>query len=484
MMPWVLFGLITISSFVSVLIVLTLIEFSRKSIQLPFPWGSNCFRQALLVVATVNLISTIGLPFGADFYYVVAFTRCIVLCSLLSALQHTLRIEEFLIRKTRVTDLETTAQTDHNHIIDLESQLILLMDAVPQAIIVEDRDAKILQWSRRAEILFGYTEEEALQMNALMLIPPKIRDERRAAFRDIVSSPIVDTTYEAIAQHKNGRQFPVRVSLASWNSLDDHPLIVATVQDITDEVSRRSQHERQLKILRSTHDELRQYTAAIGHHLRNPLSNAVGLLDLLQRTHPDITSEVADYLAKIRCTLQHTQEVVQDLYHYSEEINDNDEPPTAHLNEVLNELLRQQCANPHKTQAEITRHPDPLPSVPLCHSSAKRVLGSLLENALKFQPPGQIPHIEITATRKSDHWQIAVSDNGLGIRKDHHQRIFELFSRLNSNQHYTGSGTGLAICKKIVERRGGSIWVESELGEGSTFYFTIPLDVPTTGAIH
>jgi two-component system sensor histidine kinase/response regulator len=100
------------------------------------------------------------------------------------------------------------------------------------------------------------------------------------------------------------------------------------------------------------------------------------------------------------------------------------------------------------------------------------------------QLPSQIPHIEITATRKSDHWQIAVSDNGLGIRKDHHQRIFELFSRLNSNQHYTGSGTGLAICKKIVERRGGSIWVESELGEGSTFYFTIPLDVPTTGAIH
>jgi signal transduction histidine kinase len=116
---------------------------------------------------------------------------------------------------------------------------------------------------------------------------------------------------------------------------------------------------------------------------------------------------------------------------------------------------------------------DPLPKVMADPLQLSQVLQNLISNAIKFHGDEK-PHIYISAEQKGKEWVFSVSDNGIGIPAEHSERIFEIFQRLHNKKEYPGTGIGLATCKKIVERHGGRIWVKSEPGKGSTFYFTIP----------
>ncbi len=117
--------------------------------------------------------------------------------------------------------------------------------------------------------------------------------------------------------------------------------------------------------------------------------------------------------------------------------------------------------------------PDLLPTVVGYPTGVLRVLQNLVSNAIKFVQKGQQPVVTIVAEEKPTHWVICVKDNGLGIDENHQAKIFEIFKRLHASADYAGSGVGLSLCKKIVEQHGGNIWVESKLGAGSNFYFTL-----------
>jgi len=117
---------------------------------------------------------------------------------------------------------------------------------------------------------------------------------------------------------------------------------------------------------------------------------------------------------------------------------------------------------------------DRLPEVSADESQLLQLFQNLLANSIKFRSEHN-PRIHVAATRQEDEWRFSVSDNGIGIESEYYERIFVLFQRLHPASAYPGTGIGLTICKKIVSRHGGRIWVESELGKGSTFYFTLPV---------
>ncbi|MCL4503405.1 MAG: ATP-binding protein, partial [Deltaproteobacteria bacterium] len=159
-----------------------------------------------------------------------------------------------------------------------------------------------------------------------------------------------------------------------------------------------------------------------------------------------------------------------DLLAYSR-VGTRGKPPTP---TDLTEVLKDAEANLHRTigesKAEITH--DPLPVVSGDPVQLIQLFQNLLANAIKFRS-GEVPRIHISAAARQKDWLVSVKDNGIGISKEYQERIFAIFQRLHGRGEYPGTGIGLAICKKIVERHGGHIWVESAPGQGSTFYFNV-----------
>ena len=141
-------------------------------------------------------------------------------------------------------------------------------------------------------------------------------------------------------------------------------------------------------------------------------------------------------------------------------------------NDALIEAQAHLATHIQKTQAVIKS--DPLPTLTLHPPRLSRLFQNLIANALKYQPAGQTPIIRITAQDKTDHWQFAIADNGIGIQKNYLEFIFAPFKRLHGEQEYAGTGLGLAISQRIVESFDGEIWCESDFGKGSVFYFTLP----------
>ena len=164
------------------------------------------------------------------------------------------------------------------------------------------------------------------------------------------------------------------------------------------------------------------------------------------------------------------QQLIRDLLEYSRAGSENIAFQKTDCEQVFKQVMSNLSASIQENQAEITH--DELPRVEAHQTLLTQVFQNLIGNALKFQGASP-PKIHVGAKALSDGWEFSIRDNGIGIPSDQQDRIFSIFQRLHSRREYPGTGMGLAICKKIVEIHGGKIWVESEPGKGSTFYFTI-----------
>jgi two-component system, chemotaxis family, sensor kinase Cph1 len=147
------------------------------------------------------------------------------------------------------------------------------------------------------------------------------------------------------------------------------------------------------------------------------------------------------------------------------------------LNVILDQALQNLQVSLKDTGAKVEH--EPMPVVPADASQIRQVFQNLIGNALKFRGD-RVPEIFVRAKMQENQWKISVQDNGIGIQAQFNRRIFQIFQRLHTRKQYPGTGIGLAICKKVVERHGGNIWVESEPGKGATFHFTLPLSQPVS----
>ncbi len=225
--------------------------------------------------------------------------------------------------------------------------------------------------------------------------------------------------------------------------------------------------------LERSNAELEQFAYVASHDLQEPLRMIASFAELLaHRYHSKLDSEADQFISFAVDGARRMQQLIEDLLRYSR------------VGRPGNELTPCDCTATFRAAAANLESAIQESSAVLTHGSLPTVRGhsselielfqSLLANAIKFRGP-ESPTVHVSAERRDDLWQFAVRDNGIGIDPVYHPRIFVIFQRLHSREEYRGTGIGLALCKKIVERHGGRIWVESEVGRGSTFFFNLPV---------
>lgn len=226
--------------------------------------------------------------------------------------------------------------------------------------------------------------------------------------------------------------------------------------------------------LKRSNQELEQFAYIVSHDLQQPLQTITGFAELMLTLKSQIQfeEEAEEYVLPILDEGVRLQELIKNLLHYSRVGTKRHPFEMTDCNVLLSETL----TNLHLAIAEsnaIINHDD-LPTVFGDRVQLGQLFQNLIGNALKYHRPGVSPKITISALEKEKMWQFGIHDNGIGIPAEQGDRIFQIFQRLHTSREYPGNGIGLAICRKIIDRHGGRIWVESEVGVGTSFYFTLP----------
>lgn len=249
---------------------------------------------------------------------------------------------------------------------------------------------------------------------------------------------------------------------------------VVMLENVSKEVKSKSELKRNAKRLEKQNKELEQFNYIASHDLQEPLNTTQSFVDLLSDELADSGNpEAKQYLKIVREQTDRMKQQITGLLEYSRvgRMNEIEEVDTASsVNEVLDSLKKLIAEN--NVKVEVGK----LPKLRVYTHDFQSLILNLLTNAIKYKRKDTEPSIKISATDKTSHIQFSVKDNGIGIEKQHFERIFIIFQRLFRRDEFPGTGIGLSLCKKIVELHEGEIWIESEVGKGSTFYFTVKKD--------
>lgn len=363
-----------------------------------------------------------------------------------------------------VTDQVRAAQT--------RARLAAIVEASDDAIIGSSIDGTITSWNSAAERLYGYSANEAIDRPVKMIFPDNRQHELEEILDQLRRGEGI-YRYRTERKRKNGST--VEVSLTISPIPNERGEIVgasAIARDITEvmdaERALREANER----LRRTNEELQQFAYAASHDLREPLRTVRSFCELLTESYEGRLDDQADkWLQFMIEGTTRMQALIDDLLQYSRLETTAQPPARTDLNKVMATVLADMQASIEDASAEIQF--DELPTIDVEPTQMGQLFQNLISNAIKYRRADP-PRIRIAAKRRVGEWQFSVSDNGLGIKGEFREKVFELFKRLHPREKYGGTGIGLAICRKIALRHGGRIWVESEFGNGSTFYFTIP----------
>jgi PAS domain S-box-containing protein len=358
-------------------------------------------------------------------------------------------------------------------------RLASIVQSSDDAIFSKDLSGVVTSWNRGAERIFGYPAEEMIGQSIATIFPPDRKYELPAILLRIAQGERIEH-HQTVRQTKNGELLSVSLTISPM--LDPLGRITgASVisRDITGQVraaDRLAQLngdlQRSNEVLALTNQDLERFAFIASHDLQEPLRMITAYSQLLIKSYPgEFGSEASVFVANIVDGTTRMRDLLADLLAYTE-IRGRDEEPLEiiDLNTVIENVRRNLKASIDENSAVLTH--DPLPLLHAHRAHFQSLFQNLIGNAIKYRS-AQPPCIHISVQPVDGELRFTVSDNGIGIPAEYHKHIFEVFRRLHSRK-IPGTGVGLAICQRIVERYGGRIWVESQAGHGATFFFTLP----------
>jgi PAS domain S-box-containing protein len=354
-----------------------------------------------------------------------------------------------------------------------ERRLRTLQENVQLIAVTLDTEGTILFCNDYCLALTGWRRDEVLGRNWFdIFVPPQLGV--REMFHDTLIKGALPAHYENPILTRNGRELHIVWSNSVFTNRGG-PIIGVTSLgvDVTEQRNVEGQLRRALQELERSNKELEQFAYVASHDLQEPLRTVGSFAELVsQRYAGKLDKDGNEFLGFMIDSARRAQHLINDLLQYSR-VGSRAKPfELIHVEEVLALAIDNLRTSIEEGGAVVTH--DPMPSLRADPTQMLQLLQNLVGNAVKFRRPEEPCRVHVSCREEPDRWVFTVRDNGIGIAPQYFERIFVIFQRLHSRGKYPGTGIGLAVCKKIVERHGGRIWVESEPGRGSSFHFSIP----------
>lgn len=350
---------------------------------------------------------------------------------------------------------------------DKAERLDAIVDTAMDSIISVGDDGRILLFNHAAVELFGMPREHALGLPLENLIPHASRAGHAEQMRSFAGEErparMMAAGRVVHGLRADGQEFPAEASISTAME-GGQRLFTVILRDVTE-------RERHMAALTRSNLELQRFAFVASHDLRSPLRSIMGFLDLLKMRHGEaLGAKAGELVDRARHACRQMDGLTADLLSYARLDAQARPMEQVDTQALLADTLQMLDATVRETGADVSW--ETLPTVHGDRVQLAQLFQNLLGNAMKYCR-GRNPRVHVHAERGEDEWVFHVADNGIGIEPQHLERVFEIFKRLHTQQEFSGSGIGLAVCRRVVERHGGRIWCTSSPGEGSTFSFSI-----------
>lgn len=350
-----------------------------------------------------------------------------------------------------------------------------LLEQIPIDIVTFDKDLRYSYVNSVAmadegirKWIIGKTNAEYFTHRGL---DPKNAEAREQILHEALAKEEPVQMEEVLTDRHGKLKYTLKGAAPIYNSDNELLCLVGYSLDITGIKEAEVTLKKYAGELERKNEDLKHFIHATSHDLKSPLRNITSYLQLLQkRNNGKLDDDSQSMIGHTIKSVKHLNQLITDIYHYS--VADQSDKPTevTDLNKVTEDILKRIGDRIAEKHALVTFNF--MPVVEAAPSHMNMLLSNLVENALKYNTSAE-PQIDISCTETPTEYIFAIADNGIGIAPRHTRQIFEIFKRLHTSDEYEGTGVGLAICNKIVQNYGGRMWVESEQGVGSTFYFSL-----------
>jgi PAS domain S-box-containing protein len=360
------------------------------------------------------------------------------------------------------------------HLAQMEARYRGLLEAAPDAMVMVNQGGEIVLLNLQAEQQFGYRRDELVGQKVSNIIPEGFPEQLLADGDKAIEGALAQqmrTGIELTGRRKDGSHFPIELILGPLESTEG-TLTTAAIRDITTRKKAEAHLLRNVADLNRSNEELEQFAYIAAHDLQEPLRMVASYTQLLSKRYTGkLDSDADEFISFAVDGARRMQQLIQDLLAYSHVGTKGSDMLDTSSEEALQQALINLRGAIEDSSALVTH--GPLPTVLADEMQLIQLFQNLVGNAIKYHGH-DAPRVHISAaTIGEKKWIFSVQDNGLGIDSQYFDKIFGMFQRLHKRQEFAGTGIGLAICKKIVERHGGSITVESQLGQGSAFRFAL-----------